>query len=346
MKGCKKKEVETVSSGDIVAVAGIPELTIGQTITDPSNPVSLPKIHLEEPTIKVTIGPNTSPLAGKEGKFGTSRQIKERLMKEKETNVGLKIEQDPEGVNFIVHGRGELHLAVLIETMRREGFEIQVSKPQVIYKVIDGVEHEPFEEATIDIDKEYVGVITEEFGKRKAELLDMQTKDNMVHLRYKISENNLLGIRSVLLTSTRGTGILNTYLLGYFPRSPKADSTRNGALVAVKPGVSLSYGLANAQERGSLFVGTGVNIYEGMVVGVANRNLDIEVNICKAKKLTNNRSVGEGVKIQLTPPTILTLEQSLDFINEDELLEVTPLSLRMRKKILSQVHRRVANRNN
>ena len=345
--GLQKKEVEQISAGDIAAIAGIPDLTIGQTITNPEHPVSLPKILVEEPTIKISIGPNTSPLAGKDGKFGSSRQIKERLLKEKETNVGLKIEQDPEGVGFIVHGRGELHLAVLVENMRREGFELQVSKPEVIYKSINGVVHEPFEEVILHTQKEYLGKVTEEFGKRKADLLDMITDDrkNDVKLKYKISDNNLLGVRSILITQTKGMITLNTFFLGYFPKGDKIDPLRNGALVAVKPGLSLSYGIANAQERGDLFVGPGIGIYEGMVVGVASRNLDIEVNICKVKKLTNNRSVGEGVKIQLTPPTILSLEQALDFINEDELLEVTPLSLRIRKKILSTVQRRVANRN-
>ncbi|OGK23630.1 GTP-binding protein TypA [Candidatus Roizmanbacteria bacterium RIFCSPLOWO2_01_FULL_37_13] len=346
-EGLQKKEVDQISSGDIVAIAGIPDLTIGQTVTDPDHPVSLPKILVEEPTIKISIGPNTSPFAGKQGEFGTSRQIKERLLKEKETNVGLKIQQDAEATQFTVHGRGELHLAVLVETMRREGFELQVSKPEVIYKTINGVVHEPYEEVVIHTQKEYLGKVTEEFGRRKAELLDMVTDDrkNEVKLKYKISDNNLLGVRSILVTQTRGTTTLNTFFLGYFPKGDKIDSVRNGALVAVKPGLSLSYGLANAQERGDLFVGPGIDVYEGMVVGVASRNLDIEVNVCKAKKLTNNRSVGEGVKIQLTPPTVLSLEQSLDFINEDELLEVTPQSLRIRKKILSTVQRRVANRN-
>ncbi|MBI2464048.1 hypothetical protein HYV57_03765 [Candidatus Peregrinibacteria bacterium] len=236
-------------------------------------------------------------------------------------------------------------MAILIETMRREGFEMQVSELQVIYKTINGIMYEPFEEVIINTQKEYVGIVTEELGKRKAELLDMVSQTSGAKLKYKISESNLLGIRSILLTKTRGTSTIHTYFLGYFPKGEKLESIRNGALVAVKPGLSLSYGIANAQERGDLFVGPGVEIYEGMVVGMASRNLDIEINICKAKKLTNNRSVGEGVKIQLTPPTVLSLEQSLDFINEDELLEVTPLSLRLRKKILSQVLRKVMNRN-
>lgn len=346
-EGLNKKEVDEVTAGDIVAIAGIPELTIGQTVTDPTAPVSLPKIHVEDPTIKITIGPNTSPFAGKEGKYGTSRQIRERLMKEKETNLGLKIEPDPEGVNFIVYGRGELHLSVLIETMRREGFEMQVSKPHVIYKKIDGVECEPYEEVTVEVDKDHLGVVSEEFGKRKGEMLNMITDDqrNLARLEYKISDYNLLGIRSVLLTSTRGTAVLSTYFLGYFPRGSKLESIRNGALVAVKPGVALSYGLANAQDRGTMFVGIGTNIYEGMVVGVSNRDQDIEVNVCKAKQLTNNRSSGEGVSIQVTPPTILTLEQCLDFINDDEMLEVTPQSLRIRKRYLSTTERRVKTRN-
>jgi GTP-binding protein len=343
-EGLKKKEVDRVTAGDIVAIAGIPELTIGQTVTDPLDPVSLPKIQVEEPTIKITLGPNTSPFAGTEGKLGSSKQIKERLMKEKETNLGLRIEADPEGGSFIIHGRGELHLAVLIETMRREGFEMQVSRPQVIYKTIDGVVCEPYEEVTIDAEKEYMGTITEELGKRKGELLDMTAEGNSVRLKYKISDNNLLGIRSILLTKTRGTAAISTYFLGYFPKGAYVESIRNGALVAVKSGVSLTYGLVNAQERGSLFVGPGVNIYEGMIVGVANRDIDIEVNVCKAKKLTNNRSAGEGVSVPLEPATILSLEQALDFINEDEILEVTPLSIRVRKKILSFVNRRVDTR--
>ncbi len=344
-EGLQKKEVDNVSSGDVVAIAGIPELTIGQTITDPVNPVSLPTIKVEEPTIKITVGPNTSPFAGKEGKLGTSRQINERLLKEKETNLGLKIEQDQEGANFIVAGRGELHLSVLIETMRREGFELQVSKPQVIYKKIDGVMSEPYEEVTIDAEKKFMGEITEEFGKRKGEMLDMVSGGNSVKLKYKISDNNLLGIRSILMTKTRGTAVLSTYFLGYFPKGGKLESIRNGALIAVKPGEAMTYGLVNAQDRGILFVSPREKIYEGMVVGVASRDIDIEVNVCKEKKLTNNRSAGEGVSVALTPATVLSLEQALDFIVDDEFLEVTPINLRIRKKVLSIVQRRVVKRN-
>jgi GTP-binding protein len=342
--GLLRKEVDIVSTGDIVAIAGIPELTIGQTVSDPDFPESLPTIKVEDPTIKVTIGPNTSPFAGREGKFCTSRQIKERLLKEKETNLGLRIEPDQEGVNFVVHGRGELHLAILIETMRREGFELQISKPEVIYKTIDGVTCEPFEEVTIDVNKLHMGMVSEEFGKRKGELLNMVTTANTVRLMYKISDQNLLGIRSSLMTKTRGTGVMSTFFLGYFPKGTEMGTVRNGALVAVKPGTAVTYGLVNAQERGILFVGPGEEVYEGMVVGVGNREFDIEVNVCKEKKLTNNRSAGEGVSVPLTPASPLTLEQALDFINEDEMLEVTPKSIRVRKKFLSHVERRVMDR--
>jgi len=341
-EGLQKKEVDCATAGDIIAIAGIPQLTIGQTITDPSSPKSLPAITVEEPTIKVTIGPNTSPFAGREGKYTTSRQIRERLLKEKETNLGLRIEENPDNIDFIVYGRGELHLAILIETMRREGFEMQISKPQVVYKTVDGAVCEPYEEVTVDVPQTFLGVVSEELGKRRAAMKDMiNDRNGNMRLIYKISSQNLIGIRNVLLTKTRGTAVMSTYLLGYEPRVAKMESLRNGALIAVKPGVSMTYGLINAQERGTLFVGTGVEIYEGQVVGLANRPQDIEVNVCKEKQLTNNRSAGEGVSVALVPPTILSLEQSLDFINEDELLEVTPQNLRIRKRFLTEAARRV-----
>ncbi len=345
-EGLGRKEVDEVTSGDIVAIAGIPELTIGQTVTDINVQEGLPTITVEEPTIKVTIGPNTSPFGGKEGKYSTSRQLKERLLKEKETNLGLRIEEN-ESADFVVYGRGELHLAILIETMRREGYEMQVSKPHVIFKTINGVKSEPYEEVTIDVGKEFLGTVSEEMGKRKAQMQDMvNIKDDYVRLTYIISSRNLLGIRNSLLTKTRGTLQMNTYLLGYKPVGPAMEAIRSGSLVAVKPGVSLTYGLVNAQERGILFIGTGVDVYEGMVVGVSSREDDIEVNVCKAKQLTNNRSAGEGVSAGLAPPTILSLEQSLDFIADDELLEVTPKNLRIRKRYLSTTERRVMDRRN
>lgn len=345
--GLQRQEVDEVSAGDIIAIAGIPELTIGETVTDPKQPDGLPAIELEEPTIKISIGPNTSPFSGKEGKYTTSRQIKERLLKERETNIGLKIEEDVEGTKFVVHGRGELHLSVLIETMRREGFELEISKPQVIYKEVDGVTCEPFEEVTIDVNKDYMGAVTEELGRRKGIMEDMHTDlhDN-ARLRYKISSQNLLGIRNILLTKTRGTAIMNTYFLGYEPKAGRMDSLRNGAIIAANPGTTMTYGLLNAQERGTLFVGPGTPVYAGMVVGLSSKEQDLEVNVTKEKKLTNNRSSGEGVAEALTPHTILSLEQSLDFINDDELLEVTPENIRIRKKYLTEAERKNNKRQN
>lgn len=341
--GLQRVETEKASCGDIIALAGIPTLSIGQTVTDPAIPESLPSIKVDDPIIKITISPNTSPLSGREGKFCTSRQINERLLKEKETNLGLKIEET--GGVFTVSGRGELHLAVLIETMRREGFELQISKPEVIYRQIDSVTCEPFEEITLDFHKDFMGTVTEELSLRKAQMLDMTTfKEDYVRAVYKISSQNLIGIRNRLLIKTKGTILLNTYFLGYFPKGEKMGYSRNGALVAVKSGVSLSYGLANAQERGTLFVGPGEDVYEGMVVGTSTREDDIEVNVCKAKKQSNVRSETADIAIQLTPPMKMDLEEALDFIAEDEFLEVTPKNIRIRKKILSEVQRRVANR--
>ncbi|CAN5122989.1 translational GTPase TypA [soil metagenome] len=343
--GLGRQEVDSIEAGDIAALAGIPELTIGQTVTDPSTPEHLPTIEVEDPTIKIKIGPNTSPFAGREGEFVTSRQIKARLLKEKETNLGLQIEEDPETNAFMVSGRGELHLAVLIETMRREGFELEVSKPQVIYKKVDGQTLEPYEELTIDVPKDFLGTISDEIGKRKGQLVTMHTVgESRIRVMYKISSRNLIGIRSRMLTNTRGTAVMNTYLLGYEPVGTAMESVRNGALTASQSGTTLSYGLINAQVRGNLFYGPGVDVYEGMVVGLSTQERDIEVNVCKGKQLTNNRSSGEGVKDSIEPPTILTLEQYLDIVGDDELLEVTPKSLRLRKKYLTESQRKSAKR--
>jgi len=342
--GLIRKEVEVVPSGDIATIAGIPELTIGQTVCDPLFPESLPTIAVEEPTIKITIGPNTSPFAGKEGKYSTSRQLHERLMKEIETNLGLRVKDDVQTSKFVVAGRGELHLAILIEAMRREGYEMEVSKPQVIYKSIEGEICEPYEEVTIEVDEEFFGLITEEMGKRRASMKDMKKDGKKTRIVYKIATQNLLGIRNSLLTKTKGTAQLHSYFLGYEPKGVKMENFRNGALIAVKPGTSFNYSIGKIQERGTLFIPAGVEVYEGMVVGVANKSDDIEVNICKAKQLTNNRSSGEGVSATIISPTVLTLEQCLDFISETELLEVTPLNLRIRKKWLAISTRRVEER--
>ncbi|MBP9690756.1 translational GTPase TypA, partial [Candidatus Woesebacteria bacterium] len=248
--------------------------------------------------------------------------------------------------SFVVSGRGELHLAVLIETMRREGFEMEVSKPQVIYKDVDGKKCEPFEELTIDVHKDYMGAVTDELGKRKGQMINMiPQSDNSIRLMYKISSRNLIGIRSNLLTNTRGTAVMHTYLLGYEPVGVEMENIRHGALISTQNGETLSYGLANAQIRGSMFYGPGVQVYEGMVVGISAQDRDIEVNVCKAKQQTNNRSSGEGLKLQLEPPTELSLEQYLDVVGDDELLEVTPKNLRLRKRHLSIAARRVNKRN-
>ena len=345
-EGLMRKEVNEVSAGDIVAVAGIPDLTIGQTICDPSYPVSLPKIYIEQPTIKITIGPNTSPLSGRDGLYFSSAQIKKRLLKEKETNLGLKINQSGDSVNFEVCGRGELHLSILIETMKREGYEMEISKPKVIYKTVSGILSEPFEELTLDVDSSYIGVISEELGKRHGELLNMTNVVNnfLVRFVYKVCSQNLIGLRTVLLNKTKGTVSYNAFFIGYFPKKSNSDNFRTGALVATENGKSLSYGLANAQERGMLFVGVDEEIYEGMVVGLSNRAMDIEVNVCKKKKLTNMRSSGADIAVQLTPPVKLSLEQAIGFIAEDELLEVARNNLRIRKKILNATKRKVQKR--
>lgn len=344
--GLDRVEVDEVTAGDIVAIAGIPNLTIGQTVTDPSNPVSLPKIHVDDPTIRITIGPNTSPFLGKEGKLLSSSQIKERLMREKETNLGLKIEQDEASSNFAVSGRGELHLAVLIENMRREGFEMEISKPQVIYKTVDGVTVEPYEEVTIDVGKDYIGAITEEFAKRKASMINMtQEPGDVTRFVYKVSSKNLLGIRNILLTKTRGTVELNTFFLGYFPKENSAvEEERSGVLISFDSGTALSYGLENAQERGTLFIKPNTPVYEGMIIGISTRDQDMEINVTKGKKMTNIRSSTSDMSVQIDTPTELSLEQALDFINSDELLEVTPKSIRLRKKYLSATERKIKSR--
>ena len=341
--GLKKTEQQEVIAGEIVDITGITDSEIGDTITDSKQVEELPRIHLEEPTIKVAIGPNTSPFAGREGKFTTSRQILERLQKELESNVALKL--DSTGDKYVVSGRGELHLSVLIETLRREGYEFEVSKPMVITKKVDGVEMEPVEDAIIDIPDAYVGAITQELGQRKGTMTNMESygKGN-TRLEYTIASKNLLGMRSDLLTQTKGTSIINTMFNGYQPLTPNIEKLRNGVLIASEAGDILAYGLGNAQERGITFFEPSTPVYEGMIIGMNSRKDDIEVNVTKEKKQTNMRSKGEGVKLVLTPPTIMSLEQYLDFLEDDELLEVTPKNLRPRKKYLTKIDRVRASR--
>jgi len=291
------------------------------------------------------VSANTSPFAGREGKFCTARQIYERLIREKQTNIGLRFEENPGGSSFVIAGRGELHLAVLLETMRREGYEMQVGKPEVIIKTLNGVASEPYEELTIEIDKAFIGILTEELGKRRAELTDTHTNDRgTTRMVYKVSSRNLLGFRGDILTKTRGNGIFATRILGYFPVSPALPKIRNGVLVSFEAGKSSAYALTTVQDRGRAFIGPGIPVYEGMIIGINNRGEDIDINVCKSKKLTNIHSANADIAIQLDPPVVLTLEQCLDFIEDDELLEITPLSLRLRKRFLTKIDRLRAER--
>lgn len=341
--GLKKIDVETAGPGEIVVITGIADAGIGDTITDPSAQDALPRIAVEEPTIKIALGPNTSPFAGREGKFSTSRQLLERLEKELETNVSLRLENM--GDRYILSGRGELHLSVLIETLRREGYEFQVGKPEVITKKIDGVEMEPVEDVLIDVADDYVGAVTQELGQRKGSMTNMEPdgKGN-TRLEYKAPSKNLLGIRSLLLTKTKGTVIINTLFDGYQPLTPPIEKIRNGVMIASESGTALAYGLANAQERGILFIDPGTPIYEGMIVGLNSRRDDMEVNVAKAKNLTNMRSANADIATILTPALRMSLEQLLDFLEDDEYLEVTPQNLRPRKKYLTRVDRARAQR--
>lgn len=338
--GLNRVPASVGETGDIIAITGNGDVSIGQTLSDPVDPTGFPKMSIEEPTLKVLVGPNTSPFAGKESKFGTPTQLADRLTREIETNVGLKIEPSQTSNGFLVSGRGELHIAVLLETMRREGFECQVGKPEVIVKEIDGVIHEPYEELTIELDGSLVGIITEEMGKRHGEMLDTNTNERGVtKMVYKISTRNLLGFRGDIMTKTRGSGIIATRIIGYFPITPKKAKARNGVLIAIESGKSTGYALTTVQERGKALIGPGVPVYEGMIIGINNRSEDIDINVCKSKRLTNIHSANADIAIQLDPPLQMSLEQALDFIEDDELLEITPLSLRLRKIHLSKVNR-------
>ena len=333
-QGLKKVEVDMAESGDIVALTGIKNAHIGDTLADPSMPDALPTIEIEEPTLKMSIAVNTSPFAGREGKYVTSRQILDRINRELETNVSLKMESGP-NADFILSGRGELHLSVFIETLRREGFEIQVGKPQVITKEVDGVKMEPVEEMTVDVATEYVGGVTGEVGRRKGSLLQqIESGDGTTRLIFEISTRGILGLRNQLLTLSRGTAVMNSIFLRFVPFTGAIPRLRNGVLIASDTGKAVTYGLNIAQGRGTIFVGPQTQVYAGMIIGLNTREEDIEINVCKEKKLTNTRASGSDDTLQLTPPTIFSLEQSLDFLEDDELLEVTPTNLRLRKKFL------------
>ncbi|MCA9324116.1 translational GTPase TypA [Candidatus Saccharibacteria bacterium] len=334
-------EIDDAVAGDIVSVTGIADAKIGDTITSVDNPEVLPTIEVEAPTLKIYLGPNTSPLKGKEGEFNTSRQIGDRLRQELETNVGLQVEE--QGIGFLVAGRGELHLSVLIETMRREGYEFEVGRPQVVTHIENGVEVEPIEEVIIEVPAEHVGAVQMEIGRRKAQLVDQfSSNKGVTKLVYKMPTRNLLGARNLLLTATKGTIIMNTLLDSYAPLGAPLNQIRNGVLVAWEAGTSTPYALESAEERGELYVGPGQTIYAGQIVGLNQRQDDLEVNICKEKHLTNMRSKSSDGVVQLTPHTQFSLEQCLDFIENDELLEVTPQNLRLRKRELDHNKRKRA----
>ncbi len=369
-EGLVQTEVETAEAGNVVAIAGFEGAHIGDTITDPQNPIMLPPVQIEPPTIKMTFGVNTSPFAGREGKFVTSRQLRERLIKELETNVALKVGGLEQGFDsFLVSGRGELHLAVLIEQMRREGFELQVSQPEVIYHYAnkgdvvasfmrpdksgnydstdpDIVKLEPYEVLTIDVPGEHQGVVIENLGKRGGKMLTMDAlPSSELHFEYLIPTRGLIGLKNLMLTQTRGTIIMNNLFDSYKPLQDIDEHVNDhGSLIASKAGISNAYGLNNAQERGAMFIGPGVEVYEGMVVGQNALDADLEVNVCKTKKLTNMRSSGSDDVIILTPPKLLELDFALEYIGPDELVEITPQSIRIRKKILSAVERKRAKR--
>lgn len=342
-RGLGKEETDEAFAGDIVALTGISDANIGDTIATGDNPEALPTIELEPPTLSIYIGPNTSPLKGKEGEFTTSRQIAERLEKELETNIALKIK--PDGLGYKVSGRGELHLSVLIETMRREGYELEAGRPEVVYKEIDGVKCEPIEELTVEVDSEYVGAVSQEMGLRKADLKTQElTSTGSTRFTYEITTAALIGLRNSLLTATKGTVIMSSIPKGYKPVDSKYKPERNGALISFETGVSTAYALDAAQARGVLYIPPQAAVYQGMIVGLSNKKDDIDINICKEKQLTNMRTHASDGAIQLTPYTQLSLEQCLDFLLDDELLEVTPKNLRLRKRQLDPIKRKRENR--
>jgi len=346
--GMNRVDFSEAQAGDIVALAGIPDIHIGDTVADLEHPEALTPITIEEPTVKMTFGVNTSPFSGKEGQFTTSRNLKERLERELQNDVALRVEPGAGDGTFVVSGRGELHLAILIERMRREGFELQVSRPQVIFREEKGQKTEPFEEVSIECPEGASGVVIEKMGRRKAEMKDMRVEPGVgsahgvAYLQFEIPTRGLIGYRTEFMMDTRGQGIINTLFLGYRPFLGSMDATPHGSLIAHETGESNSYGLQAAQERGQLFLGPAVQVYEGMVVGQNAKPEDLVVNICKEKKLSNMRSKGDGVAEGLDTPRSMSLEECLEYLGDDELLEVTPKSLRIRKQFLKDFERKRA----
>lgn len=342
-KGLEKIPVTEARSGEIVVVAGITDVTIGDTIADAANPIALPPLTIEEPTVKMTFGVNTSPFAGREATYSTSRNLEERLARELQNDVALRVERGAGEGAFVVSGRGELHLAILIEKMRREGYELQVSRPQVIFKNVGSETHEPFELVSIECPEQFSGIVIEKMGKRKGEMKDMRVESGAAYMDFDIPTRGLIGYRNEFITDTKGQGIINSLLLGYRPRVEGLTASPHGSLIAMEPGVSMGYALTNLQERGSLFIEPGVEVYVGMVIGECARAEDMEVNPCKGKKLTNMRSKGDGASVQLEKPREMELENALEYIGDDELVEVTPKSIRVRKAILDTHARRRSN---
>ena len=342
--GLNRFEVAEGIAGDIVQLTGIADAQIGETIADADNPEALPTIEVEAPTLRIYLGPNTSPFKGQEGEFSTSRQIGDRLQKELETNVGLQVE--PDGIGYTVAGRGELHLGVLIESMRREGYEFEVGRPQVVTHEENGVTVEPIEEVIIEVPAEHVGTVQMELGQRRAVLKEQfaNASKAVTKLVYTMPTRALLGMRNILLTNTKGTIVMNSLVVGYQPVGAALQQLRNGVLISYEAGVSTPYALQNAEARGTTFIGPAEKVYAGQIIGLNTRQEDLEINVCKAKQLTNMRSSSSDGVVQLTPPTIFSLEQCLDFIENDELLEVTPKNLRLRKRELDPNKRKRQNK--
>ena len=343
--GLKRVEVDEVDAGDIVAISGIPDISIGDTICDLANPEKIPFVNIDEPTVSMTFSVNNGPFAGQEGEFVTSRHIRDRLFKELERNVSLRVKETASPDSFEVCGRGELHLSVLIEEMRREGYELLVSRPKVIFKEIDGVKCEPIEDLVVNVPDDAIGTVIEKLGRRKAEMKNMEPAEaGHTKIEFKIPARGLIGYRTEFLTDTKGTGTMNSIFDCYEPYKGDIQARTRGVLVAFEQGTSITYGLYNAQLRGELFIGPGVEVYEGMIVGINSRNEDISINVCKEKHLTNTRASGSDDALRLVPPIQMSLEKAIEFIQDDELVEVTPKSIRLRKKILNNKDRERAAR--
>jgi len=344
-KGLQRIEINEAEAGDIIAVAGIEHINIGETIADRANPLALPVIHVDEPTLSMELHVNNSPLSGTEGKFITTRQIRDRLFREIRTNVAMKVEETDSADIYKISGRGELHIGILLENMRREGFEMAVSRPTVIIRVEDGVKKEPYEHLTVDVQSEYQGTVIEKLGKRGAEMRHMETaQDNMTRVEFICPTRGLIGYASEFLTDTRGTGVMNHVFHEYGPYVGTLPGRKNGVLVSMADGETVAFALWKLQERGKMFMGAGVKVYEGMIVGIHSRDNDLVVNATKEKKLTNVRASGKDESIDLVPPLNLSLERAIEFIDDDELVEITPKSIRLRKRHLKEHERKRASR--